>query len=128
MPHRDLPHSRHNGLGRGVINPQKGHILCVPKSCRRGFIAASSAVSKRVTEVSPLRRRPCRRKRTEFINPPSLFLPNFLDSAITTITVTPHHSVQDCSISGGLSRLLKLHDSNCRLDRNVESEPIRPAS
>ena len=31
MPLNDFPHSKQNGLARGVINPQKGHILCDPK-------------------------------------------------------------------------------------------------
>src|ERR1700680_1036262 len=31
MPVNDFPHSKQNGLARGVISPQKGHILCDPK-------------------------------------------------------------------------------------------------
>jgi hypothetical protein len=31
MPRKDFPHSKQEGLDRGVIKPQKGHILCDPK-------------------------------------------------------------------------------------------------
>src|ERR1700693_3985580 len=34
---RDLPHSKQHSFNRDVINPQDGHILCVPYPAIRGF-------------------------------------------------------------------------------------------
>jgi len=39
-PLSGFPHSRHNLLARGVINPQNGHILCDRTSC--GFNVATN--------------------------------------------------------------------------------------
>lgn len=53
-PIRGLPHSRQHAFSRDVINPQEGHILCVPYGAIRGFRLrllrssrkANSAISK----------------------------------------------------------------------------------
>jgi len=34
---KDLPHSKHDAFNRDVINPQDGHILCVPYPAICGF-------------------------------------------------------------------------------------------
>ena len=51
-----LPHSRQNAFERGVINPQDGHILCVPKPAICGFTLtkrsdALSFLNERVMKV-----------------------------------------------------------------------------
>ena len=53
-PIRGLPHSMQHAFSRDVINPQDGHILCVPYGAIRGFRLrllrssrkANSAISK----------------------------------------------------------------------------------
>jgi hypothetical protein len=72
----DLPHSRHEVLDRGVINPQKGHILCDAKPGAAGVIDANSFEMEAVTKASRLRKRSRNRRRARSISdPPSFFLP-----------------------------------------------------
>jgi len=64
-----LPHSKHNGLPRGVIKPQDGHILCFPKAGAAGLTIPSNFVNEpRMTAIRLRKRRP--------IELPALFLPN----------------------------------------------------
>src|SRR6266852_4454754 len=72
----DFPHSRQELLDRGVINPQKGHILCEAKPGAAGVIDANSFETEAVMEASRLRKRSRNRRRARSISdPPSFFLP-----------------------------------------------------
>jgi hypothetical protein len=51
----DFPHSKQNGLDRGVINPQKGHILEGPTS-PRDVLVDKSFSSESVRKLRKLRR------------------------------------------------------------------------
>jgi len=63
-------------LDRGVINPQKGHILCEAKPGAAGVIDANSFETEAVMEASRLRKRSRNRRRARSISdPPSFFLP-----------------------------------------------------
>jgi len=53
----DFPHSRQEFFDRGVINPQKGHILCDAKPEAAGVIDANSFETEAVMEASRLRKR-----------------------------------------------------------------------
>ena len=75
MPLSDFPHSIHSRLERGVISPQNGHILCDPYSLLGIFNPASSSVNRRATEATRLSTRSRKRRKSESIHPPPLFLP-----------------------------------------------------
>jgi len=50
----DFPHSRHDDLERGVINPQNGHILCDAKPRTGGVSEANSFEKDALTAVNRL--------------------------------------------------------------------------
>jgi hypothetical protein len=52
----DFPHSRQEVLDRGVINPQKGHILCDANPRTGGVIDAKSFETDPLTLANRLRR------------------------------------------------------------------------
>jgi hypothetical protein len=53
----DFPHSKHDEFDRGVINPQKGHILCDAKPRDRGAAVANNFDTDPLTLANLLRRR-----------------------------------------------------------------------
>jgi hypothetical protein len=69
-----LPHSRQEFFDRGVINPQKGHILCDAKPGAAGVIDANSFETEAVMEASRLRKRSRNRRRARSISDPPYVL------------------------------------------------------
>jgi len=79
-----LPHSKQDILARDVINPQNGHILCDRTSRARGISPATSFLNRSLAKASRLRTRA--RRKTGFINPPSLFLPLRGNCSLTAVS------------------------------------------
>src|ERR1700722_5253322 len=117
-PRNDFPHSKQNGLDRGVSNPQNGHILGDPKS--PGVVFAKSFLSESAMKLSKVRTRIRCIERTKWPYEVAERLPRTNSSmgrhfpALPTLSrshINTSNSVQHCSVS-----------AKC-LSREVPTEP-----
>jgi hypothetical protein len=72
---RALPHSRQHLFWRGVINPQKGHILCNLKFWFSGLGIARELINKSAMKASFLQKGLSSRRKLGAIDLPTLFHP-----------------------------------------------------